>query len=449
MPGARTGIVAHNGGAGGGVVAHRRWRRARREGAAVSAVSAKSAAVGVSRAGRSSILHLPTHKTLSPPSPPSPPFPFNCMLRFPHVSFAEKACREKRTELSRAAPMASSPDPSPSRSVSGSVNWSREVAARTEDMEAQIAELEAQSARLVSPTIGSRASTATARHEGSVALSFDLASPLVGSVGHGTKLLSTHEHLEQLMRNLTFAELCQAHPRTSRSARHLQVASVALAHAESSVRAEAPILPPKASSWRCDVHLPFRYPRSLVVRVMGAGGRVVSVADMVIGDGTDASVLRRDTKVEELRELVREQLLPGPHTHIVLEHWGVPLEDGPLLTPEEEAELRALEARQKMLGDGSGSSDLADDEREEAAEIAARIAGLKRRHTLAAVGIRDDACVCARLVDRRPPPLAPGAWPSRVRLTCSALAVRELRDLPERCTGAELRRRVVAQFERV
>lgn len=345
--------------------------------------------------------------------------------------------------------MASSPDPSPSRSVSGSVNWSREVAARTEDMEAQIAELEAQSARLVSPTIGSRASTASARHEGSVALSFDLASPLVGSVGHGTKLLSTHEHLEQLMRNLTFAELCQAHPRTSRSARHLQVASVALAHAESSVRAEAPILPPKASSWRCDVHLPFRYPRSLVVRVMGAGGRVVSVADMVIGDGTEASVLRRDTKVEELRELVREQLLPGPHTHIVLEHWGVPLEDGPLLTPEEEAELRALEARQKMLGDGSGSSDLADDEREEAAEIAARIAGLKRRHTLAAVGIRDDACVCARLVDRRPPPLAPGAWPSRVRLTCSALAVRELRDLPERCTGAELRRRVAALFERV
>jgi hypothetical protein len=144
--------------------------------------------------------------------------------------------------------MASSPNHSPSRSVSGSVNWSREVAARTEDMEAQIAELEAQSARLVSPTIGSRASTATARHEGSVALSFDLASPLVGSVGHGTKLLSTHEHLEQLMRNLTYAELCQAHPRTSRSARHLQVASVALAHAESSVRAEAPILPPKASS---------------------------------------------------------------------------------------------------------------------------------------------------------------------------------------------------------
>ena len=128
------------------------------------------------------------------------------------------------------APMASSPDPSPSRSVSGSVNWSREVAARTEDMEAQIAELEAQSARLVSPTIGSRASTAAARHEGSVALSFDLASPLVGSVGHGTKLLSTHEHLEQLMRNLTFAELCQAHPRTSRSARHLTSASVALAH---------------------------------------------------------------------------------------------------------------------------------------------------------------------------------------------------------------------------
>ena len=182
------------------------------------------------------------------------------------------------------------------------------------------------------------------------------------------------------------------------------------------MRAEAPSLPPKASSWRCDVHLPFRYPRSLVVRVMGAGGRVVSVADMVIGDGTDASVLRHDTKVMDLRELVREQLLPGPHTQIVLEHWGVPLEDGPLLTPDEEAELRVLEARQKMLGDGSGSSDLADDEREEAAEIAARIAGLKRRHTLAAVGIRDDACVCARLVDRRPPPLAPGAWPSRVRV---------------------------------
>ena len=70
------GIVAHNGGAGG-VVAHRRWRRARREGAAVKAVSSatcKSAAVGMSRAGRSSILH-PTHKTFSPPSPP---FPFNC-----------------------------------------------------------------------------------------------------------------------------------------------------------------------------------------------------------------------------------------------------------------------------------------------------------------------------------------------------------------------------------
>ena len=55
--------------------------------------------------------------------------------------------------------MAASTPESPSRrSVSGSVNWSREVAARTEEMEAQIAELEAQSARLVSPTIGSRAS---------------------------------------------------------------------------------------------------------------------------------------------------------------------------------------------------------------------------------------------------------------------------------------------------
>ena len=156
----------------------------------------------------------PSHKNPRSPLPPYPTLHLH-VAAFPH---------------NLETMSVHSPESPSQRSVSGTLNWSREVAARTEEMEAQIAELEAQSARLVSPTIGSRASTAAARHEGSVALSFDLASPLVGSVGHGTKLLSTHEHLEQLMRNLTCAELCQAHPRTSRSARHLTSASVALAH---------------------------------------------------------------------------------------------------------------------------------------------------------------------------------------------------------------------------
>ena len=159
----------------------------------------------------------PSHKN---PRSPLPPYPLFACCRF----------SPQPGNYNLETKSVHSPESPSQRSVSGTLNWSREVAARTEEMEAQIAELEAQSARLVSPTIGSRASTAAARHEGSVALSFDLASPLVGSVGHGTKLLSTHEHLEQLMRNLTFAELCQAHPRTSRSARHLTSASVALAH---------------------------------------------------------------------------------------------------------------------------------------------------------------------------------------------------------------------------
>ena len=226
-------------------------------------------------------------------------------------------------------------------------------------------------------------------------MGFDLDSPPIdrGDSGLG-KMLTTKQHLEQLQRkNLNFMEMCKSTPSSPRTARQLQHANGDMAKVDGTVRAAAQISPPSPSSWHGDMNLHFRPPASVTLRVVASGRSASKRTIFVVGDGTADSVLRPETTVGTLRELVRQQLLPSPHTAIIIEHWGNPLDEG---------------------------------------------------RTLAQCGVREESSLDVRLVDQRPAG-RPTETLSRLRVTSSALGTREL-TFPEGCQGAELRRLVAESF---
>lgn len=247
-------------------------------------------------------------------------------------------------------------------------------------------------------------------------MGFDLDSPPISrGVSHGAKLMTTKEHLEELKKtNAAFGELFKASPpKTPRSARHLQSASADLAKVDGTVQAEmrhvsqgwpsSPLNNLPATSWGIDLfslNALKHHPRRVLVKVSKVTELAASPAaarKFVIGDGNvETSVLQPETTAGDVLQLVRRQLLPGPHTEMLVELWGVRLDES---------------------------------------------------QTLEACGVKDGATLNVRLVDHRPvasDALAEG--PTRLRITSSALGTRELRELPERCDGAELRARVAEMF---
>jgi len=156
--------------------------------------------------------------------------------------------------------------------------------------------------------------------------------------------------------------------------------------------ATSPRLP--AASWKLDLHTDRAPPRRVLLH---CAARSNSMAHAIRTSNREMvfSGLAPGCTVGELRELVRSQLLPGPHTSIVLESWGCVLED---------------EAK-----------------------------------TLFEYSIKDDSKLQVRLVER--PAAYEGRGLSRLRISCSALEMRAV-DVAPNSSGADLKRTIESTLAR-